>query len=116
MARIKLPSEPRWYEAGAEVGGASRGIAIAPDGKTLWVNSALTRSVFVYSLPDLKLLGRARAGRGLEWITFSPDGNTVYVSNSTENTVSAIDAKTFKEVARIPTHDDPKRINTLLLP
>jgi YVTN family beta-propeller protein len=116
VARIKLPDEPRWYETGGQVGGASHGIGVAPDGKTLWVNSSITRSVFVYSLPELKLLGRARAGRGVEWITFSPDGETVYVTNSAENTVSAIDAKTMKEVARIPTHDDPKRISTLVLP
>jgi YVTN family beta-propeller protein len=116
VARIKLPDEPKWYETGGQVGGASHGIGVAPNGKTLWVNSSITRSVFVYSLPDLQLIGRARAGRGVEWLTFSPDGETVYVTNSAENTVSAIDAKTMKEVARIPTHDDPKRISTLVLP
>jgi YVTN family beta-propeller protein len=116
VARIKLPDEPRWYESGGQVGGASHGIGVAPNGKALWVNSSITRSVFVYSLPDLKLLGHARAGRGVEWLTFSPDGETVYVTNSAENTVSAIDAETMKEVARISTHDDPKRISTLVLP
>ena len=116
VARIKLPDEPRWYETGGQVGGASHGIGVAPDGKTLWVNSSITRSVFVYSLPDLKLLGHVRAGRGVEWLSFSPNGETVYVTNSAENTVSAIDTKTLKEVARIPTHDDPKRISTLVLP
>jgi YVTN family beta-propeller protein len=116
VARIKLPEDARWYESAGSVGGSSHGIAVAPDGKTLWVNSSVTRSVFVYSLPDLKLLGRVRAGRGVEWLTFSPNGDRVYVTNSAENTVSAIDTKTFKEVARIPTHDDPKRISTLVLP
>jgi YVTN family beta-propeller protein len=40
----------------------------------------------------------------------------VYVANENENTLSAIDAKTLKEVARIPVHEDPKRISTVLLP
>jgi YVTN family beta-propeller protein len=115
VARITLPDEPRWYSV-VSSGVGSHGIGVAPDGKTLWVNSSPQRCVFVYSLPDLKLLGHARVGRASEWLTFSPDGDTVYVTNSAENTVSAIDAKTFKEVARIPTHDDPKRISTLVLP
>jgi YVTN family beta-propeller protein len=116
VARIKLPDEFRWYETSGAVGGTSHGIGIAPDGKSLWVNSAFTRSVFAYSLPDLKLLGRAHGGRGEDWLTFSPDGNSVYVTNFAENMVTVIDTKTFKEVTRIPTHEDPKRISTLVLP
>jgi len=37
--------------------GISHGIGIAPDHKTLWTNSRPANAVFVYSLPDLKLLG-----------------------------------------------------------
>jgi YVTN family beta-propeller protein len=82
--------------------------------------------VFVYSLPDLKLignsalplvqpLGHGSTGAVPEWITFTPDSKTVYISNSAAQSVSAIDASTLKSVAVIPVGDVPKRINTLVL-
>ena len=67
VARIKLPDEP-----GANVGEPCHGIGVAPDGKTLWVNSKHTKTVFVYSLPDLKLLGHAGVGFRSQWLTFVP--------------------------------------------
>ena len=40
----------------------------------------------------------------------------VYVANSMSKSVSAIDTKTLKEVARIPVGEVPKRCTTLVLP
>lgn len=128
VARIKLPDKPGGF--GIAVGRLrtpSHGIGIAPDGKTLWVNSSLANAVFEYSLPDLKLLGHtslptvpslrgAPTGAVPEWITFTPDSKLIYVTNSAANSVSAIDTRTLKEVARIPVGEVPKRINTLALP
>jgi YVTN family beta-propeller protein len=50
VARIKLPDEP---DPPVELRGRgnAHGTGISPDGKTLWVNSRLTGSVFAYSLP-----------------------------------------------------------------
>ena len=49
VTRIKFPDdEPSLTRAGSP---PSHGISVAPDGKTLWVNSATYDSVFVYSLP-----------------------------------------------------------------
>lgn len=114
VARIKLPDEPVWPESPGA--GTSHGIGISPDGKTLWANNARTRSVNVYSLPELKLMGHALTGKGPEWLTFTPDGKMIYVSNSGEDSVSAIDTTTLKEVARIPVGKEPGRIKTLVLP
>ncbi len=99
---------------------------MAPDGKSLWVNSTVANAVFEYSLPDLKLIGHAElplvhplghgpTGSVPEWITFTPDGKLVYVSNSGARSVSAIDTKTLKIVAVIPVGEVPKRIKTLVL-
>jgi YVTN family beta-propeller protein len=99
---------------------------VAPDGKSLWINSTLANAVFEYSLPDLKLighanlpevhpLGRTPSGSVPEWITFTPDSKRVYVSNSGAQSVSVIDAETLKEVAIIPVGEVPKRLNTLTL-
>jgi YVTN family beta-propeller protein len=128
VARIKLPDEPGGFGiAEGRVRTPSHGIGVAPDGQTLWVNSTMANAVFVYSLPELKLLGHTAlplvespgqvfTGGVPEWITFTPDSKLVYVSNSGARSVSAIDVKTLKEVARIPAGEVPKRLNTLVLP
>lgn len=112
--RIKLPSEP---SGGHTEGGApSHGIGVAPDGKTLWVDSSLANAVFIYSLPDLKVLGYVKTGEVPDWITFTPDGKLIYIANSGSNSVSAIDTATRKEVARIPVGEVPKRNGTVVIP
>jgi YVTN family beta-propeller protein len=126
VARVKLP-DGNFGKAEWRMGTPSHGIGVAPDGKTLWVNSVLANAVFVYSLPDLKLLGHvalplverkgeAASGAVPEWITFTPDSKLVYVSNSAARSVSAIDMASLKQVATIPVGEVPKRINTLVLP
>jgi YVTN family beta-propeller protein len=128
IARINLPDQPAGFGAEeARTGTPSHGIGVAPDGKSLWVNSTLADAVFKYSLPDLALigycalplvhpLGRAPTGGVPEWITFTPDSKFVYISNSAARSVSAIDVQTLREVAEIPVGEVPKRINTLVLP
>jgi YVTN family beta-propeller protein len=114
VARIKLPDEPTGGVP--EQGAPSHGIGVSPDGKTLWVNSSPARSVFVYSLPDLKLMGHVLTGMVPDWLTFTPDSQWIYISNAGSNSVSAIDVKTLKEMARIPVGEVPKRNATLVLP
>ncbi len=124
VARIKLPDdEPSVTPSGTP----THGIGIAPDGKTLWVVSRSYDSVFVYSLPELRLQGRVHLpeikppghdaiGGSPNWVTFTPDSKTVYVANGADRSVSAIDVKTLKAVARIPTGEEPGRMTTLVLP
>lgn len=88
----------------------SHGIAIAPDHKTLWVTSLLDNSVSIFSLPNLQRLGTTHVGHGPDWMTFTPDNQRCYVSNAGSNTVSVLDAATFKELAQIPVGKVPKRI------
>ena len=123
--RVKLPGGD-FGKLESRLGTPSHGIGIAPDGKTLWVNSVQANAIFEYSLPDLKMLGhvdlpqlnikgRPPIGSIPEWITFTADGRTVYVSNSSAKSVSAIDTETLKQIAVIPVGEVPKRINTLEL-
>jgi YVTN family beta-propeller protein len=114
VARIELPKDP--HDGHAEAGAPSHGIGVAPDGKTLWVNSSVASGVFVYSLPDLKPLGHVRTGIVPDWLTFTPDGKKIYVANSGDNNVSAIDTATRKEIAKIPVGEVPKRNGTLVTP
>ena len=123
VATIKNPDEPGGFPAG---GAPSHGIAISPDGKTLWVNSRPGNAVFVYSLPDLKLQGSVKLpvvnvqgkniGASPNWITFSPDSKTVYIANRWLRSITAIDVKTMKQVAVIPVGEAPDRIATLVFP
>ena len=125
VARIVNPDEPKGFGPGCE--GISHGIGISPDDKTLWTNSRPANAVFVYSLPDLKLMGhvplpetvvpgKPNRGGGPAWITFTPDSKTVYVSTCGTKSITAIDVETIKEVTRIPVHEMPDRISTLVLP
>jgi YVTN family beta-propeller protein len=125
VAMIKVPDEPKGFGNGCEA--ISHGIGISPDQKTLWVNSRSANSVFVYSLPEIKLLGhvalpdqpipgKAPRGGSPAWITFTPDSKTVYVSSCGIKTVTAIDVQGLKELARIRVGEMPDRISTLTLP
>jgi YVTN family beta-propeller protein len=130
VARVVYPKEFETYKVAYPLYGTrapSHGMAIAPDGKAIWVSSHSDNSVFEYSIPDLKLMGRvllpelkvpgeSPTGALPEWVNISPDGKTVYVSMSALKMVYAIDSKTRKEVARIPTGEEPKRTETFVEP
>jgi YVTN family beta-propeller protein len=125
VVRINNPDEPRSFPPGCEE--ISHGIGIAPDHKTLWTNSRPANAVFVYSLPDLKLIGhvslpeaavpgKAPRGGGPAWVTFTPDSKTVYISTCGTKSITAIDVSSFREITHIPVHEMPDRISTLVLP
>ena len=126
VERIRLP-DLRSAESGrGDETTPCHGIAIAPDGKSLWINSTVDNAVFVYSLPDLRLLRhvllpvREKSGQPPisaipNWITFTPDSDRLFVSNSALDSVSVIDAATMKQVAVVPVGRAPKRSNTLVL-
>ncbi len=114
ITRIKHPDQP---SGGHTEGGApSHGIMVSPDNKTLWADSSPANAVFIYALPDLKVLGYVKTGEVPDWITMTPDGKTVYIANSGSNSVSAIDTATRKEVARIPVGEVPKRNGFVVMP
>ena len=94
----------------------SHGIAITPDQKTIWVNSLLSNSVSVFSLPGLTLQSTIPVGQGPDWMTFLPDGSRCYISNAGSNSVSVIDVATRKELTQIPVGKIPKRIISVELP
>jgi YVTN family beta-propeller protein len=131
VATIRFPDKPGGFYGSslppAKLKAETHGSAISPDGKTLWINNHESNAVFVYSLPELKLLGyvpvthaKEEAGHPISsipsWITFTADGSTAYVSCDNANTVSVIDARTMKEVATIPVEQGLKFDATLVLP
>jgi YVTN family beta-propeller protein len=125
LARVTLPSQPTDF-AGWE-GSPSHGVLVSPDGKTLWVTSKPANSVFVYALPDLKLLGQvampeeklpglAPIGAQPDWITFTPDSARAYISNGKLKSISVIDVESLKLIAVVPVGEVPAKISTLAVP
>jgi YVTN family beta-propeller protein len=117
VGRITLPEIPpaERHTEGLQ-GSPAHGIGVAPDGKTLWVNSKVNSHVYAYSLPDLKLLGGVHVGNHPDWLTFTPDSKFVYVANAGSNSVSVVDVASRKEITRIPVGQVPKRNITAVLP
>jgi len=116
VTRIELPKLAAGKAPVLEGGNESHGMAVTSDGKMLVVNSRLNSAVYMYSLPDLKLVGSVDVGRSPDWVTLSPDGKAAYVANAGSNNVSVVDLKLMKEVTRIPVGQVPKRNITAMLP
>jgi DNA-binding beta-propeller fold protein YncE len=128
VARVKLPDTPSGFGvAEGRAGTPSHGIAVAPDGRTLWVDSVLANAVFAYALPDLTLLGHVSLpelrvkdqvpiAAGPDWLAFTPDSKRLYVSDAALNGVSVIDTRAMTTVGFIAVGEVPKRSNTLVLP
>ena len=97
-------------------GNESHGMAVTPDQKTLVVNSRLNSSVYMYSLPDLKLLGSVEVGKSPDWVTLTPDGKMAYVACAASDSVSVVDVAARRVVAKIPVGQVPGRNTTAVLP
>ena len=115
-ARITLPALPPGKKEVLEGGNASHGMAVTADNKVLVVDSRLNSAVYMYSLPDLKLLGSVDVGRSPDWVTLTPDGRRAYVANAGSNNVSVVDIASLREVTRIPVGQVPKRNITAMMP
>src|SRR6267143_501994 len=95
----------------------SHGMAVTADQKTLVVNSRLNNALYAYSLPDLKVVGRADlSGKGVAWVTVTPDGKRAYVADPVGNQTLVVDIPSMKEVAKIKVAQVPKRNYTMVVP
>ena len=115
-ARIDLPKLPPGKEPVLTGGNASHGMAVTSDNSVLVVDSRLNSAVYMYSLPDLSLIGSVDVGTSPDWVTLTPDGRTAYVANAGSNDVSVVDIAALKEITRIPVGQVPKRNITAMMP
>jgi YVTN family beta-propeller protein len=115
--KIKLPEVPAAERVTEGLQGSpSHGIGVTPDGKMLCVLSKMNTRIYLYSMPDLKLLGESKVGHHPDWLTFTPDSKRVYVANAGSNSVSVIDIAARREIAEIKVGQVPKRNITAVLP
>jgi YVTN family beta-propeller protein len=108
--RITLPDPPGEHkETEVLQGSPSHGMAITPDGKTLWVTSKYYEYVAAYSLPDFRFLKTVKVGMHPDWITITPDGKGVYVALAGDDITAVVDNRTMKVVKKIRVGSVPKR-------
>ena len=115
VARITLPDDipPENVDKGPFNASPSHGLGVAPDNRTLWVTSRPNARVYVYGLPDLKLLGSADLGGRPDWVTFTPDSKYVYISTENRDVVVVLDVASRKEVTKVKVGRAPKRVITV---
>ncbi len=114
VREVTLPEVPL-AERGGNSDAPSHGIGIAPDGKTLWVNTRRNNYVYVYSMPNLEYLGGVKTGNNPNWLTFSPDSKYVYVAVSGANETMVIDVASRTRVTGIPVGPNPQRNITVMM-
>lgn len=117
VGRIALPADvpPENVDWGPYYASPSHGLGVAPDNRTLWVTSRAHARVYVYSLPDLRLMGAAPLGGRPDWVTFTPDSKQVYIAVENIDRVIVFDVPSMKEVARIPAGLGPQRNVTAVM-
>ena len=115
IRRIEYPAVPADQQTPGHGGNTAHGIGVTPDNRYLVANSSLNSSVYVYSLPDLELVGGARVGHSPNWVTITPDSRYAYISVSGNNSVAVLDIANVNVVADIKTGGQvPKRNATLI--
>ena len=117
VSRVELPNDipADKVDKGPFNASPSHGLGVAPDGRTLWVTSRPNARVYVYALPDLKLLGAIDLGGRPDWVTFTPDSKQVYISTENTNSVVALDVPGRKVITKITVGSSPKRNITAVL-
>src|SRR5438105_7701268 len=117
VARITLPHLVAGRVPMISGSSESHGMAVTADQKTLVVNSRLNNALYAYSIPDLKVVGRADlSGKGAAWVTITPDGKRAYVADPVGNQTLVVDIPSMKEVAKIKVGQVPKRNFTMVIP
>lgn len=110
IRRVSLPDPVGEHkETQGLQGSPAHGLAITPDGKTLWSTSKYYGSVAAYSIPDYNFLKMVKVGSHPDWLTIPPDGKRLYVAAAGDDITTVVDLKTMEVVAKIPVGAVPKR-------
>jgi YVTN family beta-propeller protein len=84
------------------------GMALSPDGATLYVTCAAPKStVAVVDIAGGKIAASISVGHTATGLAVSPDGKRAWVCNRFNNDVSVIDLEAKKEIARVPATREP---------
>ena len=110
FASFSMPEVPEDQRNKGNMNAApTHGIGVTPDNKLLFSCSRLNSHVYVYSVPDMKLVADIPVSKDPDWITFTPDSKFAYVASAGTDSASVIDIAQKKQVASIPVGKVPKR-------
>jgi DNA-binding beta-propeller fold protein YncE len=85
-----------------------QGLAVSPNGRTLYVSRGFLGDVAAFDIATRKLLWRFQIeGIRADHLALSPDGKRLFVSALTANKVQVLDTKTHALVGSFPTGDWP---------
>ena len=83
-----------------------QGLALSPDGRTLYVSRGYLGDVAAFDVASRRLLWRLEvSGVRADHVALSPDGSRLFVSALTANEVQVIDTATHQFVGSFPTGD-----------
>lgn len=83
-----------------------QGLALSPDGRTLYVSRGYLGDVAAFDVASHRLLWRLQvSGLRADHLALSPDGRRLFVSALTANEVQVIDTATHSFVGSFPTGD-----------
>jgi YVTN family beta-propeller protein len=87
--------------------GSPQGVAVSPDGKTVYVTNTVQGLVDVISAATNRVTGTIRVGQ-LPWqLALSSNGGTLYVANGDSDSVSVIATASGKVTGTISDPGDP---------
>ena len=104
------PAQAAAYPALVKAKGTNyvQGIAVSPDGTTLYVSRGFLGDVAAFDIASRRLLWRLQvSGVRADHIALSPDGARLFVSALTANEVQVIDTRTHAFVGSFATGDWP---------
>jgi YVTN family beta-propeller protein len=88
-------------------GGGPNGVAVSPDGSTVYVANFIDGTVSVIATATDTVTATIPVGSGPLGVAVTPDGSTVYVTNFQDNTVSVIATASNTVTATIPLGNNP---------
>jgi phospholipase C len=92
--------------------GGAHGVAVAPDGSSIYVVDSAHNALAVVSPAGLRVVGEIPVGV-MPWnVAVTADGKTAYVTNANADTVSAIDTASRTVVATVAVGHVPTGITT----
>jgi YVTN family beta-propeller protein len=78
------------------------GVAVTPDGKSVYVTSSGDNTVYVIATASKSILTSVPVGPGPRGVAVTPDGARVYVTNENGDSVSVIATATNSVIATVP--------------
>ncbi|HMC23343.1 MAG TPA: cytochrome D1 domain-containing protein, partial [Thermoanaerobaculia bacterium] len=102
------------------VGTRTRGMALSPDGKRLYVAVSHFRDrpahgpdeIAVVDTKSFRITDHFKSGTDPEGVALSPDGKRLFISNEDAGTASIIDSRTGRTVAALVVGTEPEGVAT----